>query len=283
MIYAFPGAAGAKVVFKAKYDNFIGGKFVAPVKGQYFDVITPVTGKVYTQAARSSAEDIELALDAAHAAADAAAKALIPAVGLPVVVREADPSKDGGRKEVAFVDTSVADYKALEAGIRDGVAIVEIDGTQSGLAQMAVWAQANQGYDAIHVLAHGAEADQIIGTDQLTLSSLGDDVTRAELAEIGSALKAGGDLLLYGCEVGAGTAGQALLSGIAQATGADVAASTDVTGIDGNWDLERVFGTIDVAGALAALRAEFGGERDGTGEAGGGKGGSCSSDSSERG
>jgi aldehyde dehydrogenase len=43
---------------------------VAPVKGQYFDVITPITGQAYTQAARSTAEDIELALDAAHAAAD---------------------------------------------------------------------------------------------------------------------------------------------------------------------------------------------------------------------
>ena len=40
MIYANPGAAGAKVQYKAHYDNFIGGKFVAPVKGQYFDVIT---------------------------------------------------------------------------------------------------------------------------------------------------------------------------------------------------------------------------------------------------
>ncbi|HEY8905136.1 MAG TPA: aldehyde dehydrogenase family protein, partial [Rhodoferax sp.] len=71
MIYAAPGAAGAKHVFKAQYDNFIGGKFVAPVKGQYFDVVTPTTGKVYTKVARSGAEDIELALDAAHAAADA--------------------------------------------------------------------------------------------------------------------------------------------------------------------------------------------------------------------
>ena len=71
MIYAFPGAAGATIAYKAQYNNFIGGKFVAPVKGQYFDVITPITGKVYTQAARSTAEDIELALDAAHAAADA--------------------------------------------------------------------------------------------------------------------------------------------------------------------------------------------------------------------
>ena len=71
MIYAAPGQAGAKIAYKAKYDNFIGGKYVAPLKGEYFDVISPISGKVYTRAARSGAEDIELALDAAHAAADA--------------------------------------------------------------------------------------------------------------------------------------------------------------------------------------------------------------------
>ncbi|MBN9695233.1 MAG: aldehyde dehydrogenase [Zoogloea sp.] len=70
MLYALPGSADAKVQYKSKYDNFIGGKWVAPVKGEYFDVITPITGKPYTKAARSTAEDIELALDAAHAAAD---------------------------------------------------------------------------------------------------------------------------------------------------------------------------------------------------------------------
>ena len=68
MIYAAPGAADAKITFKAKYDNFINGKSTAPVKGAYFDVISPVNGKPYTQAARSTAEDIDLALDAAHAA-----------------------------------------------------------------------------------------------------------------------------------------------------------------------------------------------------------------------
>ena len=66
---------GVKIPYKAKYDNYIGGKWVAPVKGQYFDVISPITGKNYTQVARSSAEDVELALDAAHAAADAWGKA----------------------------------------------------------------------------------------------------------------------------------------------------------------------------------------------------------------
>jgi aldehyde dehydrogenase len=71
MIYPEPGRPGAPVVYKAQYNNFIGGQWVAPVNGQYFDVISPVNGKVYTQAARSTAEDVELALDAAHAAADA--------------------------------------------------------------------------------------------------------------------------------------------------------------------------------------------------------------------
>ena len=70
MIYAAPGAAGSPVTFKAKYDNFINGQFVAPVEGQYFDVISPINGKVFTQAARSGAADIERALDAAHAAKD---------------------------------------------------------------------------------------------------------------------------------------------------------------------------------------------------------------------
>ncbi len=70
MLYAAPGAAGAKIRYKARYDNFIGGKWAAPINGKYFDVLTPISGQTYTKAARSSAEDVESALDAAHAAAD---------------------------------------------------------------------------------------------------------------------------------------------------------------------------------------------------------------------
>ncbi|MFJ5771551.1 aldehyde dehydrogenase [Psychrobacillus sp. NPDC093180] len=71
MVYAFPNTEGSKVTFKDKYENYINGEWTPPVKGQYFDNITPVTGQVFTQVARSTAEDIELALDAAHAAKDA--------------------------------------------------------------------------------------------------------------------------------------------------------------------------------------------------------------------
>jgi aldehyde dehydrogenase len=71
MTYVMPGQPGALVSPNAKYDNFIGGKWVPPVKGQYFENISPVTGKAFTQIARSTSEDIELALDAAHAAREA--------------------------------------------------------------------------------------------------------------------------------------------------------------------------------------------------------------------
>ena len=57
--------------FKARYDNFIGGAFVAPVNGRYFENLTPITGKAVCEVARSDKDDVELALDAAHAAKEA--------------------------------------------------------------------------------------------------------------------------------------------------------------------------------------------------------------------
>jgi aldehyde dehydrogenase len=69
MLYAKPNSSGATVSYQRQYDNFIDGQFVAPLDGQYFDVVTPIDGSVYTRAARSNARDVELALDAAHAAA----------------------------------------------------------------------------------------------------------------------------------------------------------------------------------------------------------------------
>ena len=63
-----PGKFGTPVAFKKRYGNFINGDWVAPASGLYFENITPVTGKVFCEVARSNAEDIERALDAAHAA-----------------------------------------------------------------------------------------------------------------------------------------------------------------------------------------------------------------------
>jgi aldehyde dehydrogenase len=66
--YAAPGSPDSLVSLKSRYDHFIGGEWVAPAKGQYFENISPVNGKPFTEIARGTAEDIEAALDAAHAA-----------------------------------------------------------------------------------------------------------------------------------------------------------------------------------------------------------------------
>jgi aldehyde dehydrogenase len=70
-IYEAPGQPGSIVTLKPRYSNFIGGEWVAPTKGQYMANISPVTGKPFCEVAKSTAEDVELALDAAHAAKDA--------------------------------------------------------------------------------------------------------------------------------------------------------------------------------------------------------------------
>ena len=69
MAYQAPGQPGSVVSFSSKYDNFIGGKWVPPVEGEYFEAVSPITGRPFAHVPRSQAADIELALDAAHAAA----------------------------------------------------------------------------------------------------------------------------------------------------------------------------------------------------------------------
>ena len=88
-VYARPGAAGSLMSYQSRYDNWIGGEWVAPVKGQYFENVTPVTGQGFCEVARSTAEDIELALDAAHAAAPTWGKTA-PAVRAGILLKIAD-------------------------------------------------------------------------------------------------------------------------------------------------------------------------------------------------
>jgi len=68
-VYARPGAAGSLMSFQSRYDNFIGGDWVKPAGGQYFENLSPVNGRPFCEVARSTGADMELALDAAHAAA----------------------------------------------------------------------------------------------------------------------------------------------------------------------------------------------------------------------
>ena len=68
--FSAPGLVDSPVTLESRYDNFIGGHWVAPVEGRYAENVTPATGKPFTEVPRSTTQDVELALDAAHAAKD---------------------------------------------------------------------------------------------------------------------------------------------------------------------------------------------------------------------
>lgn len=85
MRYAQPGTEGALLTLESRYANYIGGEFVAPVKGQYFTNTSPVNGSVIGEFPRSTSEDIDRALDAAHAAADAWGKTSVQARSLTLL------------------------------------------------------------------------------------------------------------------------------------------------------------------------------------------------------
>ena len=171
----------------------------------------------------------------------------------PQVVRTVDPALNNGRKEVAFVDTGVADYQTLVDGIRTGVEVVLLDAGQDGLAQMALWAQSHSGYDAIHVISHGAQGTIFLGSRELNQATLSNGQVDIELHTIGESLNAGGDLLLYGCSISEGGSGQTFVTTLAQLTSSDVAASTDATGasgLGGDWVLETDIGAITTASVI---------------------------------
>ena len=70
-VYAAPGTEGAIATYRTRYDHWIGGEYVAPASGEYFENPSPVNGRTFTEVARGNAADIDRALDAAHGAAPA--------------------------------------------------------------------------------------------------------------------------------------------------------------------------------------------------------------------
>ena len=108
----------------------------------------------------------------------------------PRLIQASNPVQNNGKKEVAFVDSSVADYQTLIDGIGAGIEIQLIDGSKDGLAQINTWAQTHTGYSAIHLLSHGSSGDIHLGTTNLTSANLSQHTT--ELTNIGNSLTADG-------------------------------------------------------------------------------------------
>ncbi|WP_288378110.1 DUF4347 domain-containing protein [uncultured Massilia sp.] len=158
---------------------------------------------------------------------------------------------------IVFIEADVSDYQSLLAGLPPDAEVHVLDPRQDGLALMAQVLEGRSGIAALHVLSHGREGAVSLGSLQLGSANLAEH--GADLALIGAALAPDADILLYGCDIGAGTDGAAFVDALARATGADVAASSDPTGavaLGGNWILETASGTVEAAplfdGASAA-------------------------------
>ena len=134
-------------------------------------------------------------------------------------------------QSVVFIDTRLVDYSTLVAEIGlTGADIVLIDENEDGIARMAAYLADKHDIDAIHVLGHGTSGRAQLGTATLSSDTLAQYAEH--LSQIGQSLTPDGDLLFYGCNVAQGDSGQAFIEQIAQLTGADVAASTDLTGAE---------------------------------------------------
>ena len=159
-------------------------------------------------------------------------------------------------RQIVFVDAVVsdADLAVLTEALDSRAEIIRLDSGRDGLSQMVEALSGRSDVAALHILSHGADGQVQLGDVVLTSANL--DQYAEQLASIGSALSDDGDILFYGCNLGASDAGVAFVDRIAVLSNADVAASDDLTGaasLGGDWDLEIQRGEIQADMPFSAV------------------------------
>ncbi|MDD4905243.1 MAG: DUF4347 domain-containing protein, partial [Methylobacter tundripaludum] len=213
-------------------------------------------GAAAATAADVTVQDAPPTADQTAQAADAkalldAAAAVPPAAEAAQPMAATAPPAATAQHEILFVDGRVQDYQAVVAAAAPSAEVVVLDPYRDGVVQIAEALQGRTGIDSISIVSHGDSGLLLLGDVGLFNGNM--DKYTSELQTIGNALTANGDILLYGCDVGAGSGGQAFIDTLAAITGADVAASinsTGATGLGGDWNLEITTGTIDYSSAL---------------------------------
>ncbi len=150
---------------------------------------------------------------------------------------------------IAFVDAHLDDASTL---LRDlagrGVTAYLIDPDEDGLGRIASVLSGYHDLSAVHIFSHGQSGLLQLGSGTVGQADLVSHA--AQMQTIGQAMSQSGDILLYGCDVASGSAGQAFVSALAKATDADIAASLDKTGalkLGGNWTLEVNAGAVEAS------------------------------------
>ena len=148
-------------------------------------------------------------------------------------------------KTIAFVDANIFDTKTILSGLEADIKVL-LDPGPDGMAQITETLGHYQNLSGIDIISHGNVAQLQLGNSVLSAKSL--QLYAQDLEQLQASLTPNADILFYGCNVAVGDLGQAFVKDLSTLTGADVAASTDLTGNSaqgGNWNLEYVTGSIE--------------------------------------
>ena len=142
-------------------------------------------------------------------------------------------------QQIIFVDSSVQNYQSLIQGVDTNAKIVILNNNRSGIEQITQALASESNIQAVYILSHGSEGSLKLGSDILN----GNDIENfnTQIKQWGNTLTENGDILLYGCDVAAGDSGKNFVKRLSEITGADIAASDNLTGNaakGGDWDLE---------------------------------------------
>ncbi len=152
-------------------------------------------------------------------------------------------------QSVVFVDSRVKDFDSLLKGVAPGTQVVVLEAGKDGLQQIADYLDTHQGVSTVEIVAHGNAGDLWLGNTYLSADNV---AARADvLARIGSDMNVGGDILIYACNTAVGDKGMAFVDSLANYTGRDIAASTNRTGLGGDWSLEIATGSIEGRNVLS--------------------------------
>lgn len=153
-------------------------------------------------------------------------------------------------RSIAFVDLNVPDVEHILQNLTADV-IIPLSPKQDSITQITETLSHYDDLLGVHVISHGSSGQLMLGDSVVNLQTL--NSRSQDLQTWANALTPDADILLYGCNVAEGTVGSTFVSRLGQLTGADVAASTDITGNvshSGNWDLEYATGTIESSLAI---------------------------------
>ncbi|MEG5034898.1 DUF4347 domain-containing protein, partial [Microcoleus sp. AT3-D2] len=144
------------------------------------------------------------------------------------------------------MDSKVENYQEFLRGVKRDTEVILLDRFRDGIEQIAKIAASRHSLNSIQIVAHGASASVEIGSTQLNIHNI--ETYASQLQQWGKALNESGSILLYGCNIAAGESGIKFIQKLSEITGANIAASNNLTGsaaLGGDWELEITTGQIN--------------------------------------